>query len=746
MPTATRHTFCRICEATCGLKVVVDAAANRIVDIQPDPEHVVSRGYACVKGTRYAATQHSADRVLNPLRRVGASWGTVSWDDALRDIAGVVRKQIELHGPQAIGHFVGSAGGANVLSPLFRGALWAAMGSKRMYGTGTCDTMNKFRVNEDMYGSPMRLAHPDVDRTQFFMVLGANPVISGNTLYHLPRSRERFKAIVERGGRVVFVNPRRVESASAGEHVFIRPDTDLFFLAAFCRELVFGTDGGGVDRDRVARFMSGFDELARVVEPWTPERQAAVTGVPAETLRDLVRAHAVADGAALYMATGVNQGRSGTACFWLLESINAISGNLDRAGGTLMGRGLFDMAKEVTKSPMMMTAHDREDGLPTVSGQQPAGMLADDILSGRVTVLFVEASNPLLACGNPGGRLEEALRKLELLVSIDLFRNEVGDLAHYVLPATTWLERPEVPYALQSFAGCNPTPYMIYADRVLEPPPGVRHEWWMYARLADELGVTLFDNRLASGAAKIAARVSASPLGGWLDVPNLLIDGMLRKGGLPGRKKMAREHPHGILLPEHHGGDFLGTDRVLTRDGRVALAPRAIVERFEQTAEPLYADELANADRVKLIGKRELKRLNTSSANSEALVDETTNYAYLSPDDASRIGVRSGDLIEVSSAYGRVRIPARVTDEMMPRTIAIPQCWGHAMAEGLPHARKHPGVNSNFLAGDGPETIEPLSGMSHLSGILVELRKAPPGAVAGEDRGEMGAVERTVAA
>lgn len=740
----TRFTFCRICEATCGLKIDVDVAANRIVDIQPDPEHVVSRGYACVKGTRYAATQHSADRVVRPQKRTGAAWSDVSWDEALRSIARVVREQIALRGPQAIGHFVGSAGGANVLAPLFRGALWASMGSKRMYGTGTCDTMNKFRVNEDMYGSPMRLAHPDVDRTQFMLILGANPVVSGNTLYHLPRSRERFKAIVERGGRVVFVNPRRIESAAVGEHLFIRPDTDLFFLAAFCRELIFGA-GDGVDRERVARFMSGFDELARVVEPWTPERQASVTGVSAETLRELARAHAAAQGAALYMATGVNQGRSGTACFWLLECINAISGNLDRAGGTLMGRGLFDMAKEVTKSPMMMTAHDREDGLPTVSGQQPAGMLADDILSGRVTVLFVEASNPLLACGNPGGRLEQALRKLELLVSIDLFRNEVGDLAHYVLPATTWLERPEVPYALQSFAGCNPTPYMIYADRILAPPPGVRHEWWMYARLADELGVTLFENRWASGVAKIAARVSSSAFGGWLDVPNLLMDGMLRKGGLPGRKRMAREHPHGVLLPEHHGGDFLGTDRVLTADGRVALAPVEIVARFAATAEAFYADELANADRVKLIGKREMRRLNTSSANSEALVQETTNYAYVSPDDAARIGVADGELVEVASAYGRVRIPARVTDEMMPRTIAIPQCWGHARAEALPHARRHPGVNSNFLAGDGRETIEPLSGMSHLSGILVELEKAPPGSLPGEEYEVSGADERTVA-
>jgi anaerobic selenocysteine-containing dehydrogenase len=718
-------TFCRICEATCGL--VVDTENNRITDIRPDPDHVVSQGYACVKGTRYAATQHSPDRVTRPLKRVGppgsaASWVEISWRQALREIAAGIRAQIDARGPQAVGHFVGSAGGANVLAPLFRNALFEAIGSSRMYGTGTCDTMNKFRVNGDMYGSPMRLAHPDVDHTDFLMVLGANPAVSGNTLYHLPRSLERFKAIVARGGRAVFVNPRRVESARAGEHLFIRPDTDIFFLAAFCRERI----RQGVDREHVARTMSGFEALERAVEPWTPERQEAVTGISAETLRDLARSHAAAGGAALYMATGVNQGRSGTHCFWLLECINAVSGNLDRAGGTLMGKGLFDMAKEVASQPLMQLRHDRADGLPTVSGQQPAGMLADDILRGDVTALIMEASNPLLACSNPDGRLDEAMSRLDLLVCIDHFRNETGSLAHYVLPATTWLERPEIPYALQSFAGCTPTPYMIYADAILEPPPGVRPEWWMFVRLADELGVTLFGSHLASAAAKAAARIWDTKRGRRLDVPGLLIDGMLRKGGLPGRKKMAREHPHGILLPEQEGGDFLGTERVLTPDGLVDLAPAEILERFTKSADALYEVERSNASRIKLIGKREMRRLNTSSSNSSALVREKTNYAYLSIEDATRLGVVNDDLLEVASAHGSVRIPARVTDDLMPRTIAIPQCWGHAKAEGLPHASRHPGVNSNWLAGDGPENIEPLSGMSHLSGILVDVRKAEP--------------------
>jgi anaerobic selenocysteine-containing dehydrogenase len=570
----------------------------------------------------------------------------------------------------------------------------------------------------------MRLAHPDVERTSFMMILGANPAVSGNTLYHLPRAKERLGAIAKRGGRVVFVNPRRVETASAGEHVFIRPDTDVYFLAAFANELIAR---GAVDRERVAAYMSHFETLEKTVAAWTPERQAEVTGIPAEALRDLAASHAAADGAALYMATGVNQGRSGTLCFWLLESINAISGNLDRRGGTLMGEGLFDMAKQVTEDAQMMTSYDRGDDLPTVSGQQPAGMLADDILGdgpSPVTALIVEASNPLLACSNPSGRLDEAFASLELLVSIDLFRNETGSLAHYVLPAPTWLERPEVPYALQSFAGATPTPYMIYADAVVDPPPGVRHEWWIFTRLAAEMGVTLFGNRFASAALKLYARLHHSPVGRWLPGPEKMIDGMLKQAKLPGCKEMSEKHPHGILLPERDGGDFLGTERVLTADGKVNLAPAPFVVAFEQNVEALYREELANADRMKLIGKREMRRLNTSSANSEKLVRERTNYAYLSPEDCERIGVGNDDVVEVESAFGAIEIPVRVSPEMMPLTVAIPQCWGHARADGLRHAQQHPGVNSNLLAGDGPDNIEKLSGMSHLSGIVVDVRRA----------------------
>jgi anaerobic selenocysteine-containing dehydrogenase len=720
--TVTRHTFCRVCEATCGLEV--DVENNHVVAIRPDKQHVVSKGYSCVKGIHFDQVQNSPDRITQPMKRIGSRWEAIGWEQAIAEIGARIKAIRDRDGGDAIAHLVGSAGGANVLAPLFRNAFYKALGSRAMFGTGTCDTTNKFRVCEDMYGSPFQLAYPDVDRTEFLAVLGANPAVSGNTLYHLPHAVQRLKDITRRGGRVVFINPRRIETAQAGEHVFIRPDTDVFLLAAWCNALI---NSGSVDEAGILRHMKHYAALKEAVAGWTAERQAAVTGIDVDTFNSLVESHRRANGAGLYMATGVNQGRSGTHCFWLLECINAISGNLDRAGGMLMGKGIIDMAGEVKKAGEVTLKTVRPDGMPSVVGLMPSGMLAPDIEEGRVRAMIVEASNPLLACSNPDGRLDRAFGSLELLVCIDLFRNEVGNLAHYILPAPTFLERAEIPYALQSFMGCTPVPFMIYSDAVVEPPPGVRHEWWIYSRIAEATGVTMFGKRWLAALLKLNTRLAYSSRA-WLRkmalTPEKMLDGMLKKAGLPSAKTMAGKHPHGILLPENRGGNYLGTPRVITDDGLVDLAPAAYLEGLEQKLETLHAEELAQRDAFKLIGKREIKRINTASANVPRLVKDVSNYAYINPSDAAELGVVNGDRVGVRSAFGAIEVPVRLSDEMMRRTVAIPQCWGHKDADGLAHAQKHPGVNSNYLAGDGRGNIEPLSGMSHLSGIVVEIARA----------------------
>ena len=715
----TKKTFCVICEATCGLEVDVDN--NKVTDIRANKDHVVSRGHLCVKGKRFGSIQHSPDRVTEPLKRVGDQWQTISWDQAINEIAAKIKQLKKKQGAQSIAHFVGAPGGANLVAPIFRGSFFAGLGSNRMYGTGTCDTMNKFRVNGDMYGSPMRLAYPDVDHTDFMMILGANPVVSGTTLYHLPKAHQRLAEIVKRGGRMVVVNPRKVETALAGEHVFIRPDTDLYFLAAFCNGVI---QANAIANDRVQRHMKNFEKLKAVVSTWTAERQAKVTGISVETFNDLLNAYIQAPSAALNMATGVNQGRHGTLCYWLLESIAAITGNFDRKGGNLIGQGLIDFAAIAKDDPQMSLGYHRKDDLPTVSGQQPAGMVADDILDGEVTAMIVEASNPLLACGTPNGRLEQAMENLELLVCIDWFRNETGNLADYILPATTWLERSGMPYALQSFVACTPKPYLYASGPVLTPPSGVRHEWWIYTRLADKLGQNIMGNPMLSLALKIAARLAYGRFGKWIKVPELLIDGMLKQAKMPNLKAMIQDHPDGFLLDENDGDNFLGTDRVLTDDGLVDLAPQAYIETFNQQTESSYQQEIANLGRLKLIGKREIRRMNSGSANCEALVKIDTNFAYLNPDDAENAGLAENDWAKVNSDFGEIHIPIKITDEMMSGTLAIPQCWGHEKAEGLSHAKLHPGVNSNYLAGDGYKNIEKLSGMSHLSGILVNIEKS----------------------
>ena len=729
-PEREQATFCRICEATCGMRVRV--RENRIVAIEPDREHVTSRGYACIKGTRFAEVQHSPDRVLHPMKRMGTAWHRISWDEAIGEIGAKLRALVSRHGPDTLAHFMGSPAGATTLAPPIQQAFLSGLGSRQGYGVGSVDCNNKFRVNQELYGSPFRLAFPDVPNARFLMLLGSNPSVSNTSLVHLPHSIQALRDVLRRGGRVVFVNPRRTETAEAvGEHVPIRPDTDVFFLAAFVRELIHT---GGVDRERTRRHMTGLEELERAVEPWTPERQERVTGVPAGVLRELAGAHAASGAAALYLSTGVNQGTHGTLCYWLLEAANAISGNLDRRGGTLMGRGIVDMPAEAKKQGRFERPDRTPIGaLPSVVDTFPVGVLADQILSreaGRVTALIVWASNPVLGCPNPSGRLERALRELELLVSIDLFRNETGELAHYFLPTTTFLERADIPYAIQTMCGSQPVRYVHYTDPVLEPPPDVREEWWIYTRLAQDCGVRLFDSRLADAFLRWNAHFAHARFGRRLALrPGTLIGWMLARSGLGGRRKHLRDHSHGLLLDPNRPGDFLGSDRVLTADRKVHLAPPDFV-REAGRLEADWSRELERRDALKLISKRERASMNSWLRNAPGYVKERSNHLHIHPEDAARAGVADGDTAVITSAFGEVEAPVRVTDEVMPRTVALPHGWGHAAARGLTLAREHAGVNSNLLAGDGVLNTEALSGMSHLSGIEVSVRRS--GAAAGQ--------------
>lgn len=730
-----KFTFCRICENQCGLAVTVED--SRIVAVTPDPEHVVSRGFACNKGLTIENVRASPDRVTTPLKKIDGRFQSIGWGQAISEIGAKVRAIRSRHGDNAVGLYFGNPISFSLLMPILITGFARGLGTAKVFTTASLDCSNKFLTGKLMYGSPMALTFPDVDAVRFLMIIGGNPAISKMSFINLPDPVRRLRAVVERGGRVVHLNPRRTETAKAvGEHVFIRPDTDVFFLLAFLNEVIAQ---GGVDRALVDAHMTGFEAVASVVEPWTAERQALVTGVPAAQLVDLVAAYLAANGAALYASTGVNQGSNGSTAFWLLEVINAVTGNLDRRGGTLMGQGVVDFAK--VASAGHPEYRSRIGNTPSFLGALPTALLADEVLlpgTDQVRAMFVVSGNPLIT-GTNSMRTKRAFGALELSVSIDLVRNETAELADYVLPGTHFAERPDLPFSFFTLAGLMPAPWIQYTERMVRPPGEARDESWILARLAAACRAPLFGSRLLQTLLDAGELVRRLP---WIGrklkpLPDRALDLFLRIARLGGTRAL-RACPHGRLLQPNTGGNYLGK-RVLTASRKVELAPSALLELAHTRVPATWEQALRTPDALRLITRRERYGHNSWAHNDPSFVKgrRSTNYLYMHPEDAAQRGLSDAALAHVESAAGSLTVPVSITADIMPRAVALPHGWGHQDAAGLSVASKTQGVNANILARDGPEAIEPLSGMAQFNGIEVRVSAA----AGGIDGGKPAAIE-----
>lgn len=722
----TTTTFCRICEALCGLEVTLED--GRVVAIRPDDHHVATRGFACMKGLKQHRLFGSPDRLRWPLKKVGDRHVRVSWQQALSEIGAKVRAIRTRLSPDSIAMYVGTAAGFGVLHPIFAQGFMTGVGSKSMYSSATQDCANKFAVARHVYGFPFTQPFPDVDRTRHLVLVGANPVVSKWSFLQVSNPMERLRGIQARGGRVVVVDPRRTETAKvASEHVFIRPGTDVFFFLSFLHELIAQ---GGVDRDRVARFMTGFAEVEKLASAWSPERSAEVTRVPPETLRRLVAGHAAADGAALYSSTGVNMGGHGSLAFWIQEVINAASGNLDRRGGTLVGRGVVDFPAFGVKHGVLMRGdRSRVGDFGSVNDAFPGGLLADEIATPgdrQVRGLFVTGGNPLITMPN-AERLRRAFEELELLVVLDILPTETASLAHYVLPCTSPLQRPDLPFVFPLLLGLQAKPYLQATRAVAPPEDEQRDEATIYLDLARASGVSLFGSRLVQRGLEIArAWYGRRGPGAQPAIPQEALLSLLLRATNSGSFGALLADAHGRLRPDHEGGSFLGR-RVTTDDGKVHLAPPPLLDAA-RALDDAFARERAAQDAgvLRLITKRAVATHNSWTHNLEEFVagDRSTNWLYLHPADADRLGLADGDLADVRSDVATVRVPVKRLPDLMPGTVALPHGWGHQIATGLSVASRTRGVNVNLLAADGPDRLERISGMAHLTAIPVEVRAA----------------------
>jgi anaerobic selenocysteine-containing dehydrogenase len=720
MTTDQRVTYCRICEPLCGLIATVED--GRLQSLRPDPDHPLSRGRACPKGIAFTDIQNDPDRVLYPLkRRDDGTFERVSWDSALDDIAARLNAVVAKHGGGAVGQYFGNPSAFGYATGLWSGLFLARLGAHHQYSAGSQDINSRFVASKLLYGAAFQIPFPDLPRTDFLFMLGANPLVSHGSAVRAPRIKDDLAEIVKRGGRVVVVDPRRTETARVYEHLPVRPDSDAWLLLSML-QVIFAE--GLADEAAIARQTTGSGRLRVLAAQFPPEVTEVRTGIAADTVRQLARDFAAAPSAVAYGRTGACLGRHGTLVSFLLDALSIVTGNLDRPGGMLMQRAVIPLEEMGEKTGRLTynQTQSRVGGLPDVIGTFPAPLMADEIQTpgpGQLRALFVTAGNPVLTVPN-GEKLADALGQLDLLVSLDLYVTETNRHADYVLPSTTFLERDDLPFG---FAWASPTVFIQSAEPVLEPYGQARNEWEVFDEIARRMGLAMF----ATGPLERFNRLLA-----WLDrrgvgrmTPRKMMELLLRfgpygdrfglrRGGL--NAKRLREHPHGIVLEESAPTGIL-SEAVCHAHRKVVLDCDEILAEAERIGDrhpddpdyPLLA-----------IGMREMRSQNSWMHNSATLMKgDRRHRARINPKDAVGAQVDDGARVRITSPYGSIETEAEITDDLQPGTIAIPHGWGHR--GGWQRANAAGGANVNELASASGDDLERLAGMALLNGIPVRI-------------------------
>lgn len=697
----TVTTFCRVCEPSCGL--VAEVEGGRLLRLWPDREHPVTRGFACHKGLGFSAIHHDPDRLDVPLRRTnerGAEgrFARVTWDEAISDIARRLRTIVDADGPHAVAGYIGNPLAFNALGLQASTSFFAQLGGARMFSSSTQDCSNKFAGSEAVFGTSTLHPVPDLEHTHYALIFGENPKVSHMSFVSMADPMGKLREAKKRGATIRFVNPRRIESASVGEVVQIKPDTDLYFMAALLHEI----DAAGLfDEAVIAAHGKHIEGLRAFIAPYSAEKVAPVVGIEASAIRAIGLEFARAASACVHMSTGVNMGRQGTLCYWLLQMLSFVTGNLDRRGGNLYSLGFypaFKAGKVSSESPFLSSEFGE---LRHVRGVLPANLLADMIESDTqpIRALILVSGNPLLSVAGEA-RLRRALEKLEFVVVLDLFRNATAEYADYLLPCTDMLERSDVNIC---GLGMQYEPFVQYTDAVVPAAAERKEEWWIFARLEQAMGLrSILDH---GEAPDVFSRLERMLRSSGLSLAQL-------KGAPRQTVRLAG------LAPGRFFDEFIQTE-----DKRVDCCP------------PLFARALARAhaifeelqrepvEQLKLINLRTIFMQNSWFHNVEKLKGDkrSHNPLHIAPHDALRLGVRDGDAVCVESKWGRIDAIVAVDDTLRPGVVAMTHGWGHQRSAGLRVARKYPGVNVNAILPSGPGSYEPLSNQAHMTGVPVRV-------------------------
>lgn len=736
------YRTCPLCEATCGLEI--HTVGEKVVGIKGDALDPLSKGYLCPKGYSLKELHEDRDRLKQPMVRRGSEWYEVSWEEAFTEVKEGLQPLIEEHGSDALAVYLGNPNVHNLAGALYVPIFLKMLRSRYTFSASTMDQMPKQLVAEMLYGNDFSIPIPDIDHTDYMLIIGANPLVSNGSMMTAPGMRDRLKALKSRGGRFVVIDPVKTQTAKvANEYFSIRPGTDAYFLFAMVHTLF---EEKLVNLNHLKNYVNGVEEVEKAAQDYAPERVQKACGIPAHEIRKLARELAQAKSAAVYGRMGTCTQEFGTLNTWLIDALNVLTGNLDREGGVLFplpAAGGRNVARAPRKKETYRYGRFQSSirGLPEVLGELPVATMAEEIEKADPIRAFITvAGNPVLSTPN-GDRLQNALKRLDFMVCVDGYLNETTRLANVILPPLSPLERSHYDLSFYQLSVRN---IAHYSKPVFPKAAGHLDEW----EILLELTASLFGSKLGEKPAKaiddgtfmkMVQAEAENPLSpiyersledivGQYEAaggPERILDFLLRVGPYGDH---FGTNPEGLTLTkvaEHEHGVDLGPLRpripevLLTSTQKVELAPMLILKDVARLADSLASPRTGYV----LIGRRDLRSNNSWMHNLHVLVKGKNRCTVqIHPEDAVKENLAEGELIRLSSRVGSLQAPVEITDAVMPGVVSLPHGWGHDFPEArLNIASDYAGINANLLTDD--QVVDAISGNVVFNGVPVEMKK-----------------------
>ncbi|MFN8355290.1 MAG: molybdopterin oxidoreductase family protein [Spirosomataceae bacterium] len=699
MAIQTHFRTCNLCEAMCGLEIKHED--THIISIAGDKNDPFSRGHICPKAVALKDIYEDPNRLKRPVKRTPEGWQEISWDEAFTEVVDRLKAIQTSHGVDSVAVYAGNPSVHNSGTFMSAPGFIKALGTRNRFSASSVDQYPHHLAAWQLFGHPLLMPVPDIDHTDYWLIIGGNPIASNGSIMTAPDVANRLKAIQQRGGKVVVIDPRYTETAAkASEHVFIRPQTDAFLLMAMVHVLF---QDNLVNMGRLADFTDGLDELrALVVTEFSPESVETITGVPAHTIRRLTHEFANAAAAACYGRVGVSTQTFGSISLWLINVINILTGHLDKPGGMMFTSPAIDVITPSKPYDRFGRYQSRVRGLPEFMGELPVSALSEEILTpgvGQLKALVTSCGNPVLSTPN-GQQLDQALESLEFMVSIDIYINETTRHAHIILPPATGLETAHYDVTFHYLAIRNTAKYSV---PMLPKDPEAKFDWEIF----EELRLRIEQENVAPSSS--------------LANPEAKLDLGLRFGsyGKTGLSiQTLKDNPHGVdlgaLVPRL-------PERLATPTKRIQLLP-ALYSKDLQRLRQEHANFSLNPNSLLLIGRRHLRDNNSWMHNSERLVKGRNRCTLqIHPDDAATRNLQNGQIVRVKSRVGEVEIAIEITDHMMKGVLSMPHGYGHwRKGVRLDVATQHAGVSINDLTDE--LQVDELTGNAAFNGVAVELQ------------------------